>query len=687
MIYDELCSDLTRHLFDINNGDMYTDANLWQSHNQGYAENCTFNYGFVNVGSNDSLDKDWLPLKGDIIEYWHIPSENIRCVELRANDNSYGIRQRLMDYAGKSYFDNPELTKDYAEGFYLITWKDRARRGDDGATVNDAYTVRVTIGDPCENEDANDVSEELISKSISDEIVNFEWRTRTLFLRLKRADEFNSQQKNIWISFKNTHDGTFGTLITDVEVHPIVLETESYIISPQEKRAESVYNADLGYTDDRCTESIAWIQAHNTSPDYINSLLMSAETTQEKDAVFASAAPAMPYLYFGGINNNDFKIEARLVVKYERNSVIGTPDSLIETNTENIKKDTVTIPATGTKTITGTWNIFEEDKWMSEIQYGLFGGNATVFFDIYDSADNKINNDPIEYNFRIAGENPNDDICEKFIKYQAEKKGLSDMAWCIPSIAKHESFGYGGRIESYRPYVWVQDHNVIYNQFRAGGGHHNRYNGREGIPLWTRSESAGAGGFGMFQVTGDIDHDIYYAVPRKVIWNWQENVIAGLEIFEAKYDEALGNLNKQKQQQQAVPNTQNLPAYRVKHDSPSPGASYDFTFEEGGDKKMVHLCALKQYNGATSDAYLTKTEAEAEDRSNGVERIGDFVLCPAGAGYYCAWISSYSKNGYNITNKWAIGPYVGFKDKNNIEHHVDYVDKVLSMVNYSNNEN
>ena len=78
MIYDELCSDLIRHLFDINNGGMYTDANLWQTHNQGYAENCAFNYGFVNVGSNDALDKDWLPLKGDIIEYWQIPSENGR---------------------------------------------------------------------------------------------------------------------------------------------------------------------------------------------------------------------------------------------------------------------------------------------------------------------------------------------------------------------------------------------------------------------------------------------------------------------------------------------------------------------------------------------------------------------------------------------------------------------------------
>ena len=677
MIYDELCSDLTRHLFDINNGDMYTDANLWQSHNQGYAKNCTFNYGFVNVGSNDSLDKDWLPLKGDIIEYWHIPSENIRCVELRANDNSYGIRQRLMDYAGKSYFDNPELTKDYAEGFYLITWKDRARRGDDGATVNDAYTVRVTIGDPCENEDANDVSEELISKSISDDIVSFEWRTRTLFLRLKRADEFNSQQKNIWISFKNTHDGTFGTLITDVEVHPIVLETESYIISPQEKRAESVYNADLGYTDDRCTESIAWIQAHNTSPDYINSLLMSAETTQEKDAVFASAAPAMPYLYFGGINNNDFKIEARLVVKYERRSVIGTPDSLIKTNTENIKKDTVTIPATGTKRITGTWNIFEEDKWMSEIQYGLFGGNATVFFDIYDSANNKINNDPIEYNFRIAGENPNDDICEKFIKYQAEKKGLSDMVWCIPSIAKHESFGYGGKVDSYRPFVWVEDHNVVFNQFRAGGGHHTRILGQEGIPLWARNDDGGedgAGGYGMFQVTGNVLNGKYYAIPRGQIWNWQDNVKAGLD----KYDEASSTFNDQFDDQESDVGIRSLPTYRVKHESPNPGASYDFTFTQDGDRKMLHLCVLKQYNGA-SKYNVTKTQAETRDANKGVVREGNFVLCPAGSGYYCSWLDSYNKNGYNFTNQWVVGPYA--------HNGEDYVDLVLSMVNLNNNEN
>ena len=258
------------------------------------------------------------------------------------------------------------------------------------------------------------------------------------------------------------------------------------------------------------------------------------------------------------------------------------------------------------------------------------------------------------------------------------------MAWCMPAVAKHESFGYGGRVTSYHPFVWVRDGNVIYNQFRAGGGHRSenptlRVQGEEGIPLWCRAGSeTGAGGYGILQVTGNSSSGKYYAIPRGQIWNWQDNVKAGLAILKAKYDEASSRFNDQFDDQESAVGIRSLPTYRVKHESPNTGASYDFTFTQDGDRKMLHLCVLKQYNGA-SKYEITKTQAETRDANKGVVREGNFVLCPAGSGYYCAWLDSYNKNGYNFTNQWVVGPYASNGN--------DYVDLVLSMVNFNNNEN
>ena len=663
MIYDELCSDLIRHLFDINNGGMYTDANLWQTHNQGYAENCAFNYGFVNVGSNDALDKGWLPLKGDIIEYWQIPSENISCVELRANDSSYGIRQRLMDYAGKSYFDERELS--YAEGYYLITWKDRARRGDEGAEVNDAYTVRVTIGDPCENEGVNDVSGELSSKSISDGIMDYKWTSRCLFLHLKRAEEFNSNQKNIWISFKNTHNGSFGTLITDVEVHPLAIECDDRIIPPHDN--ESAYNAALGYVDNRNTDSIAWIQAHG-----------------------ADDAPEMPDLRFSGVTTSEYSTKAKLVVEYNRPAIKNEPSHMIDINAAIRERDTLTFPWNGVKDVQYSWAISEDTEWLAEVAYGFFGGDATLYIDIYDSENNKVCQ-TIEYKFRIAGQNPEDDKCIQYFNAYLNEfynepinsaingsqgidatEALCSMAWCIPAIAKHETYGSGGEVTSYHPYsVQMTGVTPVFNQFYACGSKGTLILDRVGTPAHS-DDNSGAGGYGICQVTGDAEYGKWIAIPRGQIWNWQENIQAGMAILLDKFNDGVRWMDRQMGSGNAnapVPNylAQNT-AERNRNYMKSNGKNiyykgnpYSVIISENSDKKMSHLCALKAYNGRSKGN--EETGPGYDEKANDYNH--SFMFGKNLSGQYC----EYDKE---VTKKWYICRYNS--------DCIDYVDAILAQV-------
>lgn len=648
MIYDELCSDLTRHLFDINNGDMYTDANLWQSHNQGYAENCTFNYGFVNVGSNDSLDKDWLPLKGDIIEYWHIPSENIRCVELRANDNSYGIRQRLMDYADKSYFDERELS--YAEGYYLITWKDRARRGDDGAEVNDSYQVRVTIGDPHEN-NGSSTSTVLFSKTVSDGIMTSEWCNRCLLVRLTRAQEFNGE--NIWISFKNTHEGTFGTLITDVEVHPLTLESDDRIIPPHDYK--SAYNADLGYVDDNNTDSIAWIKAHG-----------------------GDDGPEMPDLLFTGVTTSEYSTKAKLVVEYKRPKIKNEPSDMTNINAAIIERDKLTFPWNGVKEVQDSWVIYQDSEWLADVAYGFFGGNATLYIDIYDSENNKAC-DTIEYKFRIAGQNPDDDKCIQYFNdylnefYNEPKNSLINktqgidateplcsMAWCIPAIAKHETYGYGGEVLSYYPYnVQISGVASVFNQFFACGSKSTLTRNQVGIPVHGEDES-GAGGYGICQVTGDVDYGKYVAIPRGQIWNWQKNIQAGMALLLNKFNDGVRWMNRQMNSNNA---NGAVPDYLAQNTATRTGNykgnPYSVVISENSNKKMSHLCAIKLYNGATSG---TEQSGTMHNGKHDVDYNDVFEFDSSKDQQYCTYLSG----------KWYISRY-NSKGK-------DYVDEVLAQV-------
>lgn len=74
---------------------------------------------------------------------------------------------------------------------------------------------------------------------------------------------------------------------------------------------------------------------------------------------------------------------------------------------------------------------------------------------------------------------------------------LASMEWCLPAVAKSESFGYGGEAVYY-PFTWRNAPSSLYHQFLAGGGKYRREPGAEGIPLHSQ-DSAGADGYGIFK--------------------------------------------------------------------------------------------------------------------------------------------------------------------------------------------
>ena len=178
----------SRHEIKIENGKMGSTGALNQKHDQGYAEGVEFKYGFISSteGTSDraSRIRKWYALRGTKIEYWSVESDHVTCAELDSDKTSGGIKQRIMFFEDRDSFDTP----DYAAGFYVISWKDRGRRGDDGNKVNNSYHVKVTLGDPSQN-----TGEVIASLNVKEgEIIPGEWRDRCLLMRLKRSQEFNT---------------------------------------------------------------------------------------------------------------------------------------------------------------------------------------------------------------------------------------------------------------------------------------------------------------------------------------------------------------------------------------------------------------------------------------------------------------------------------------------------------------
>jgi hypothetical protein len=157
-------------------------------------------------------------------------------------------------------------------------------------------------------------------------------------------------------------------------------------------------------------------------------------------------------------------------------------------------------------------------------QKGFFGGNAELTFQLLKS-DGSALSEEMTAKFYIGGKNPNDEETKTFITAAATSI-QQPMAWFAYAIAKHESQGYNDGINGQK--------NTRYNQFWDAAGRFASVDHHAGEVLWTNNlGEAPPKGFGMFQVTGDKS-DSSINIPRKQLWNWQDNVNAGLDIIASK---------------------------------------------------------------------------------------------------------------------------------------------------------
>lgn len=310
-------------------------------------------------------------------------------------------------------------------------------------------------------------------------------------------------------------------------------------------------------------------------------------------------APQMPQLELrlAGLPTG-LILKAKLEVKYDRPYTDPKPAG-----------DTVQIPSGGgfSEITSDTWKIYDDQDWKLEVgesagptgsgDRGFFGGNATLTYRI-EGANGSVAAADQEIKFRIAGKNPQDNLCKEYINLKATSQ--NGAMWFAYAISKHESEAYGGE--------------EFYNQFKKHGGYYQPVKGQEGAPLQVNAEGYGPGGIGIFQVTGKAD-DPAHVVFREQIWNWQKNVDAGLAIIRYKREEAAPRalnafkwMRSETRQSNGSYEGQRPQAREQRgQDVPVPNEtvrSVTFT-DNAGSPPIEDAVNIKLYNGASNGNYCS----------------------------------------------------------------------------------
>lgn len=209
------------------------------------------------------------------------------------------------------------------------------------------------------------------------------------------------------------------------------------------------------------------------------------------------------------------------------------------------EEDTVRIPVgmtegqpnfTAVMNANEDWRIFE--AWDNEIaERGFFGGTAKLYV-WFPDVQEEASTEPIA-TFRIGGENSDQEKAKAYINQVVTN--VDDRLWFAYAIAKLETHGRVREDDALRYY------NQFYNRHRGGSigdasvdmgwagwakawPLYNLDRGRRANP--TRYQN-GPGGYGIYQVTGNEQSSIA-VIPRRQLWNWQNNVQAGLAIIVQK---------------------------------------------------------------------------------------------------------------------------------------------------------
>lgn len=282
--------------------------------------------------------------------------------------------------------------------------------------------------------------------------------------------------------------GKFKSPASGAAVPEVVEEVRLLDLKDPDDDSDDVTIASWDGTHGLFEENIAWIDAHPDPSD---------------------PAPRMPSLALEfGEDNPAKRIEAALEVDYVRGNGF-YPD-------RNQEHDYVRVPAEGFATFETERQVrfFEHTDWVQELSRdGFFGGEAQVLYRVLGEDDREIGKGKLK--FRIGGRNPEDDIAKAWIQAVSLPLGVPKMPFMY-AIAKHESKGKNAD-------------NLYYNQFYELPRHKEDV----GRPVWHNDGLGMPGGYGIFQVTGSALNSLDN-VPRRMIWNWQDNVDAAYEIMTHK---------------------------------------------------------------------------------------------------------------------------------------------------------
>jgi hypothetical protein len=241
------------------------------------------------------------------------------------------------------------------------------------------------------------------------------------------------------------------------------------------------------------------------------------------------------------------------------------------------------------------WLIYESDEWVKEVGKGFFGGDALLCY----SMEGEDGETELAH-FKILGKNPKNRICRTFIDTNriTQDNGL----WFAYAVAKSETseFRFKGS---------------LYHEFIC-----NPHNPHVGYPAWSR-DNTGPGGYGIMQVTPQDD------IPRRLIWNWQQNIEAGLtEIVVDHLKRAKKWMAEQIDADHA--NGTPIPTLTVGN----------VTFAEGTERTMLDAVTLKNYNGMSQPpADFKDPDGEAPGFKINVRMEGDKAP-------FCFWNNSDDEN-------------------------------------------
>jgi hypothetical protein len=339
---------------------------------------------------------------------------------------------------------------------------------------------------------------------------------------------------------------------TDIKHLPTAIEG-SHVFAYENMLCPMLFDEQgAGSTDDRVIEPLPPRGINETQNDYLQRALPDRHIAFIEPHRGTNNSPDMPRLVAAlpGATTG-LKVRWRLEVEYLRGN--GYRADYVQDFTR--PEDKVLIPEAGqggTPVFTAEmeanegWRIFESQGWQNEIQRrGFFGGTGKLY--MWLSSQTAEPTEPV-ITFRIGGKNPDQSFARQFIDQAA-----GAQFWYAYAIARHETFG---RV---RTNGQIRFYNQFYTDYQGGPiGDASVDMGwaawAKGWPLYNldrdrRSDGTryqnGPGGYGMYQLTWGPKHPndaqgtgANAFIPRRMIWNWQDNANGAIAELQGKVSAA-----------------------------------------------------------------------------------------------------------------------------------------------------